>query len=311
MFAVDICVSRLARLPLKLSAQGRTHVAAVVNFLRRPGVMVTAHDWCGRGSPRSGPTPINGVPSLGMYRALWRHRSGSTSRNSTFGAPSRYPRPVQGSGRDGVGNSNLMVYLAVFGGIALFALVLTVVALRIRRSGDAESRALRAAEVIDQCQGLLVGPEFLWAVWQDTDRAAAMTILIRDERDAVVSTVTVATVPLEGVLRRFELDGGQYEIYKPGLMSKRICLRESGRVAVLLSADHDMLQTRYFRGDGEKAMIVIPVASVLSRFLPCRVGQQEVGKLIIGLKQNSIARVLTLPKGQWSRLEQVFLLANV
>lgn len=210
-----------------------------------------------------------------------------------------------------MGNSNLMVYLAVFGGIALFALVLTVVALRIRRSGDAESRALRAAEVIDQCQGLLVGPEFLWAVWQDTDRAAAMTILIRDERDAVVSTVTVPTVPLEGVLRRFELDGRQYEIYKPGLMSKRLCLRESGRVAVLLSADHDMLQTRYFRGDGEKAMIVIPVASVLSRFLPCRVGQQEVGKLIIGLKQNSIARVLTLPKGQWSRLEQVFLLANV
>jgi hypothetical protein len=44
MFAVDICVSRLARLPLKLSAQGRTHVAAVVNFLRRPGVMVTAPD---------------------------------------------------------------------------------------------------------------------------------------------------------------------------------------------------------------------------------------------------------------------------
>lgn len=207
--------------------------------------------------------------------------------------------------------SNLVIYLAVFGAIALFALVLTVVALRIRRSGDAESRALRAAEVIEQCHGLLVGPEFLWAVWQDTDRSASMTILVRDERDAVVCTVTVPAVPLEGVLRRFELDGRQYEIYKSGLTSKRICLRESGRVAVLLSADHDMLQTRYFRGTGETPMMVIPVATVLCRFLPCRVGQQEVGKLIIGLKQDSIARVLTLPKGQWSRLEQVFLLANV
>lgn len=94
-------------------------------------------------------------------------------------------------------------------------------------------------------------------------------------------------------------------------MSKPICPREIGRGAVLLSADHDMLQTRYFRGDGDEAMTVIPVASVLSRFLPCRVGQQEVGKLIIGLKPTSIARVLPLPKGQWSRLEQVFLLANV
>lgn len=210
-----------------------------------------------------------------------------------------------------MGESNLMIYLAVFGGIALFTLVLTVVALRVRRSGDAASRALRAAEVIEQCHGLLVGPEFLWAVWQDTDRAASMTILIRDERDAVVSTVTVPAAPLEGVVRRFELDGTKYEIYKPSLLSERTCLRESGRGTILLSADHDMLQTRYFRGTGEMPMMVIPMATVLSRFLPCQVGQQEVGKLIIGLKQNSIARVLTLPKGQWSRLEQVFLLANV
>lgn len=210
-----------------------------------------------------------------------------------------------------MGNSEVMVYVAVFGGIALFAAVLTVVGVRIRRAGDAESLALRAARVAAECRGLLVGPKFLWSVWQNTDRAAAMTILVRDERDAVVGTVEVPTVPLEGVLRRFAFDGRRYEICKPGLMSKRTCLREAGRSEVLLSADHDMLKTTYYQGDGGRELCVLPVTSVLSQYLPCRIGEREVGKLILEIRGNAHVRVLTLPEKLCTPLQQMFVLANV
>jgi len=205
---------------------------------------------------------------------------------------------------------DVMVYLAVFGGIALFTVLLTAFALRVRRAGDAASLALRAKQVLSQCRGLLVGPDFFWTVWQDTAKAAAMTILVRDSSDAVVATITVPAVPLDGVLKTFELDGNRYEICKPALMSNRTYLREAGRTAVLLSADHEMLETTFFRGDGGQEMLALPMTTVLSRFRPCRVGGQEIGKLIVGVKQDSYARVITLPEGRCSRLEQVFVLAD-
>lgn len=203
-----------------------------------------------------------------------------------------------------------MVYLAVFGGIAVFTLLLTVVAVRVRRAGDAESLALRAAQVLAECKELLVGQDVLWAVWQDTAKAASMTILVRDVRDAVVSKVTVVAMPLNGVLRRFELDGKQYEIYKPGAMSSRTCLREAGTSTVLLSAVHRTFRTTYFRGDDEAELFVAPMGSVFSRYIPLQLGNDELGRLIVGIKNNSLVRVLTVRERSLSRLEQVFLLAN-
>ena len=203
-----------------------------------------------------------------------------------------------------------MASVAVIGGIALFALVLSVVAVRVRRANDAESLALKANQILSQCEGLLVGPDVLWAVWQDTTKAAAMKILVRDGRDAVVCTTSVATAPLGGALQRFELDGKRYEIHKASPMSNRTCLREVGQSTVLLSADHATFETTYFRGDGSSELGVLTQGPVLSRYRPFNVGGQEVGKLIVDLKPNAFARLLTLPAGRFSRLEQVFLLVN-
>ena len=209
-----------------------------------------------------------------------------------------------------MGNQELTAYVAVFGGIALFAALLTVVALRVRRAADAESLAVRAAQVAAERRDLLIGPDFLWAVWHDTAKAAAMKILIRDARDKVVTTITVPSVPLEGVLRSFELDGRRYEIRKASLMSSRTCLREAGREPVLLSADHATFRTTFFRGNGSQELFTVPAASVLAPYRPVKVGEQEIGKLIIGLERLAHASILTLPKGRCSVLEEVFVLAS-
>lgn len=207
-------------------------------------------------------------------------------------------------------NQELTAFVAVFGGIALFTTVLTLATLRMRRADDAASLALRASRVAAQTRHLRVGPDFLWAAWQNTADAAAMTLLIRDERDATVSTVIVPAVALDGVLRRFELDGKHYEIRSAGLMSNRSWLCETGRDAVLLSADHETLRTRFFEGDGGRSLFTVPMASVLKPFRPIEADGQEIGKLIVELPRNAAIKVITLPAGRWSRLEQVFVLAS-
>lgn len=204
----------------------------------------------------------------------------------------------------------IIAYVAVFGGIALFTAVLTWASLRMRREGDRERLALRAADITAQRGDLLVGPDFLWAVWQNTARAAEMAILVRSARDEGVSTISVPAVPLDGVLRHFELGGKRYEIRKAGPLSSRTCLREAGRDAVLLSADHATFGTTFFQGDGAMPLFTVPQVSVLKDYRPVKIGEQEIGKVIVGLEQVQWTRILSLPVGRFSTLEQVFVLAS-
>lgn len=170
-----------------------------------------------------------------------------------------------------------MVYVAVFGGIVLFTAVLTVVAVRVRRAGDAQTLALRASDVVAQTSDLLLGPGFLWAVWHKTADFAAMAMLIRNHRDEVVSTVVKPSAVLDDVR---------------------------------LSAEHTTFTTSFFEGDGTTVLFTVRSGSVLTRFLPIEAGGGEIGRLITGLRQDSTTRILTLPDGRRSRLEQVFLLAS-
>lgn len=208
-------------------------------------------------------------------------------------------------------NSPVAAFAAVFGGIALFTIVLTVWAVRVRRAADAWCHALRAAQVAAECHDLLLGPRFLWSLWQDTAKASYMTQLIRNDRDEIITTITRPAVPLDGVLKHFELDGRRYEICKLGLMSSRTGLREAGSEQVLLCAEHGMLRTTIFQGDGLTPMFVLPTVTVFARSMPIRVGKAEVGKVVTGLKKNAYVNVLTLPVGRCSTLEQVFVLASL
>jgi len=193
----------------------------------------------------------------------------------------------------------------------VFTVVLAVVGVRIRRTSDAEVTALRAAEVAALCQDQLLGPDFLWSVWNDTASAGAMKQLVRNAHDQTVSNITKPALPLDGVLKRFELAGKHYEIVNnnQGLAS-RSCLREVGQDTVLLSTDTSMTGTTFFRGDGEQELFYVPQLMLSTAgFRPVLVDGNAVGKLIVGLS-NSLTRLLTLPKGRYSELEQVFLLAN-
>ncbi len=205
----------------------------------------------------------------------------------------------------------LVAYVAVFGGIALFTVVLTLVAVRVRRAGDAESLARRASQVATEVRDLLIGPEFLWRVWHDTARAREMKMLIRNQRDEIVSTVTVPSLPLDGVLRRFELDGRHYEIRNPGLRSTSTWLCEAGGNEVLLSSKQGTFSITIFHGDRAKELFTLPTASALERFRRVEADGREIGRLIVGLDGDAAVCVLTLPQGRQSMLEQVFVLASV
>ena len=200
--------------------------------------------------------------------------------------------------------------VSVLGGIVLFTGLLTFVAIRSSRASDAASLAIKAENIRAECGALLVGPDFLWGVWQDTAKAAAMKFFIRDASDTEVTTVTKVAVPLDGVLQHFVLEGLRYEISKLSPMSKRTVLRKAGSDAVLLAADHYLNRTEFFRGDGENALCVVPQVSVLRRFRPIKLVDEEIGKVIVGLKGNWLAVVMTLPEGRYSELERVFVFAS-
>ncbi|MGE0337276.1 MAG: hypothetical protein AB7Q76_18450 [Gammaproteobacteria bacterium] len=207
-------------------------------------------------------------------------------------------------------NQDLLVVLGVVGGIVLFTCVLCVAGVRIRKAHDAESMARRATDVARACEGLLLDANFLWSVWQDTGSISKMKMLIRDSRDARVSTVEVAALPTDGFLKRFELNGKRYEIGKPGMLSNRTCLREAGQDLVLFSADHTTRATTFFAGDGERELFVAPVTSVLKRYRPFEAQGQEIGRLVKGIRVNPHARVLSLPDPHTSTLARVFILAS-
>jgi hypothetical protein len=204
--------------------------------------------------------------------------------------------------------SELTAYGIVFGGIALFTAALSVLAVWLRRSADAEALAMRAQQVVSEVGDLLVAPGFFWGVWHDTARAAAMTMLIRDAQDEVVCTVTSPALTADGVLRRFDLDGRRYEIRKAAKAWGRTCLVEVGQTAILLSAEHATLSTTLFRGGGAQSWL--RMGSAFGRYRPIEADDQPIGKLIVGLTGHAHAAVLTLPAGAASRPEQVFLLAS-
>ena len=200
-------------------------------------------------------------------------------------------------------------YVVIFGGIALFTVLTTLVAVGLRRAGDADTRSLRASEVTAEHQDLLVAPDPLWAAWTDTASARSMTLTIRDVNDALVGTVTVPGLVVDGVVRRLDFDGRRYELRRATLTSNWTLLYEQGTTTPLLSAQHTALLTRLCSGDGAAERLRIPVASVFQRFRRVEAGDKEVGKLIFGISGHSDVTILTLPPGTSTLLERVFLMA--
>lgn len=91
------------------------------------------------------------------------------------------------------------------------------------------------------------------------------------------------TVVLDGVLKRFDLGGKQYEIRKTALLTNRTHLCEAGGEDVLLSAEHATFSTTFYRGAGTAELFTLPAGSALTRFLPVKADGRGIGKLITGL----------------------------
>jgi hypothetical protein len=207
-------------------------------------------------------------------------------------------------------NQEMLACLAVLGGLALFTTLFSVWAVRTRRAADAATRTLRASDVMAECGDLLLGSDFVWGVWQDTDKNS-MRQLLRDARDETLGMVSMPAVSLDGVLKRFDLAGRRYEIRKPALMSNRTCLHEVGDDTVLYSAEHRTSATLFFAGDGDTELLTVAKVPVWRRVGPIKHDGQEIGKLIIGLKHHQYVSILSLPRERYPLLAQVTVLAMV
>ncbi|MCE2942536.1 MAG: hypothetical protein ACK53A_16615 [Gemmatimonadota bacterium] len=93
-------------------------------------------------------------------------------------------------------------------------------------------------------------------------------------------------------------------------MTNRTHLCQAGRDEVLYSAEHHTFRTTFFKGDGAVEFYTVSSGSALSRFLPIVAGEQEIGKVIVGLRQGSSVRILSVPDQRLSRLEQVYVRAR-
>lgn len=207
-------------------------------------------------------------------------------------------------------NQEMLTCIAVLGGLALFTVLFSVWAVRTRRAADAATRTLRASDVMAECGDLLLGPHFVWGVWQDTDKNT-MCQLLRDAQDETLGMVSKPAVSFDGVLKRFDLAGRQYEVRKPTLMSNRTCLHEVGDDRVLYSAEHRTCVTLFFAGDGDTELFTVPNVPVWRRFGSIAHDGQEIGKLIIGLKRHQYVSILSLPRERFPLLAQVMVLTMV
>lgn len=207
-------------------------------------------------------------------------------------------------------NSDLLITLAILAGIALFTALFSWLVVRTTRRDDAQALALTSADIRERCKHLLESPDFLWALWQGRANVSKMKLLVRSSRDELLTTVAAPTIPLDGVLKRFEFEGKQYEIFKPALMTIRTCLREAGHDQVLYTAEHATLRTTFYQGECERELCVIPTVSVFARYAELRTESGVVGKMIMGLRENVYVNVLTLHDNGFSMLEKIFLLAG-
>jgi hypothetical protein len=96
--------------------------------------------------------------------------------------------------------------LILYGTLATLLVVVVLMSLwgiRSRAALEDEGLTLTAAGVQQRVGSQLLGPGFVWGVWQKLLSSTELRLVLRDETDALVTEVAFFHVPLDGVRHRF------------------------------------------------------------------------------------------------------------
>ena len=205
---------------------------------------------------------------------------------------------------------NRIIYgtLAVVG---LIVLVMAVAGWRLTRRQEKEMRELDAARVLEEYGAMLLGPQFLWAVWQGRLRVSEKQLLVRDQKNQVPTVIHYPSVPTDEVLKFFDFEGEQYHVCRASLLSVRMLLRKKGDDRVLLSSRHFTFRQLIYKGDTEEVLLTLPGSTVFSKFKRVVPDGQDVARIISMEKFDSYSLPLSATDNSLTTLEKLFILATV
>lgn len=199
--------------------------------------------------------------------------------------------------------------LILYGTLATLLVVVVLMSLwgiRSRAALEDEGLTLTAAGVRQRVGSQLLGPGFVWGVWQKLLSSTELRLVLRDETDALVTEVAFFHVPLDGVRHRFTWDGREILGIGAGVRSGRSLLLDAASGAVLLSSDNGTFRVTVYRGDSDDAMFTIRRGFVGGKPTRIEENDKETGVLLSLDQTSSYPPVLTMSHRDFPVLAQVF-----
>jgi hypothetical protein len=164
--------------------------------------------------------------------------------------------------------------------VSVLVVMMAVWGIRSRAELEEEGLELNAAEVRKRLGGQLLGPRFMWGVWQKLLSATELRLLLHDETGALVTEVTYFHIPLNGVLQSFTLDGRELQCVKAGVLSGRSVLRDAVTREVLLSCDSGTFRNTIYRGDSNEVVFTIKQGFVWGKSTTIVQNNKDAGLLL-------------------------------
>ncbi len=199
--------------------------------------------------------------------------------------------------------------LAVYGALIFIALCVGALSwwgIRLARQADAQSQALTVEQLrLSDPSRWLPGP-MMWGVWLGLTTIQDKRLILRDASGAWVTEVIYHPLPVEGVIRYFELDGERYEYVKEAPLSGRMWLRAASSGNIVLSCEDGLRFRTVFHANSEHEIVRVHNPNLFSEIGALTVHGEKIGQL--SYERQYHARVLSLQRTSLSRLEQCFVM---
>jgi hypothetical protein len=190
--------------------------------------------------------------------------------------------------------------------IALFVGALSWWAIGLARRTEAQSQALTVEQLrLSAPERWLQGP-MMWGVWFGLTTFDDKRLVLRDASGAWVTEVIYHALPVEGVIRYFDLDGERYEYVKEAPILGRMWLREASSGKIVLSCDHTVRYRAIYRGTSDSEIVRLHNPNLFTEIGALTLNGEKMGQL--SFERRFQARVLSLQQSSLSRLEQCFVM---
>ena len=199
--------------------------------------------------------------------------------------------------------------ILVLGVLIVLALLLGALSwwgIGLSRQAEAESQSLTVEQLrLSASSRWLPGP-MMWGVWLGLTTIKDKRLILRDASGTLVTEVVYHLLPLEGVIRHFDLDGERYEYVKEAPLSGRMWLRAASSGSIVLSCHYGVRFRTVFWGTSDTEIVRVHNPNLFSEIGALTHNGEKIGQLSYERKYH--ARVLSLQRPSLSTLEQCFVM---